>query len=352
MKEYIINFLSTLPYGIYFTNRFLQAGMIVFLSIVLAKLSLFLFTRYFEKITKKTKTKLDDLIIERIKKPLFYLILVYGLKLAILSLGFNGIARKTVNSFMAIVFVFILLRAFDVLISSWSTTFAKKTKSNIDDVLLPLFHKTARIIFVIITLMWLLSIWEINIAPYLAGVGISGIVLGLALQDSLKNVFGGITLVLDKTYIVGDKIKLDSGEIGTIYDIGLRSTKLVTYDNEMIYIPNGFLANSKVQNFTRPNSKLRVPILFGVEYGTDIDKVKKITLQTISKIEGIMSEPAPAIVFTEMGDFALKFKLTFWVEHWNDGYGKKVEVTEQLYLAFVKAKIGLAYPTQTIYVKK
>ena len=200
MNNYITNFLGTLPYGIYLTNRFVQAGIIIILTIILAKLLIFLFTRYFEKFAKKTKTNIDDLIVERTKKPLFYLILVYGLKLATLSLGVNGIVQKIVNSLLSLVFVFILLRALDVFLETWGASFAKKTKSNIDDVLLPLFHKSARVVFVIIAIMWVLAIWEIDIAPYLAGVGISGIVLGLALQDALKNIFGGITLVLDKTY--------------------------------------------------------------------------------------------------------------------------------------------------------
>ncbi|NQV91271.1 mechanosensitive ion channel family protein [Candidatus Woesearchaeota archaeon] len=352
MREYITTFLSTLPYGIYLTNRFVQAGFIMIFSIILAKLLLFSFTKYFEKFAQKTKNKVDDLIIERTKKPLFYLILVYGLKLAILSLGINGIVQKTVNTLMAVVFVFILLRIFDIIIESWGLAFAKKTKSNIDDVLLPLFHKAARVVFVVITIMWVLSIWEINIAPYLAGVGISGIVLGLALQDTLKNIFGGITLVLDKTYIVGDKVKLESGDVGTIYDIGLRSTKIVTYDNEIIYIPNGYLSNSRVQNYTRPSPRVRTHVEFGVDYGTDIQKVKKVILNTLNNMEDILKDPEPVVAFLSMGDYALKFKASFWVDKWDQAYSKKLEATEKIYNALNKAKIGIPFPTHTIYMKK
>ncbi|MBT3836033.1 mechanosensitive ion channel family protein [Candidatus Woesearchaeota archaeon] len=352
MEDILLTWLNKIPLWSTINNSYLEAGILIVLSIVLAQILLLLFGQYLKKFAKKTKTKLDDLIFERTRKPLFYLILVYGLRLATISLGINGFVQQIINSLLAIVFIFIILRALDVFLETWGTSFAQKTKSNIDDVLLPLFQKSARVIFVIIAIMWVLAIWEINIGPYLAGVGISGIVLGLALQDALKNIFGGITLVLDKTYIVGDKIKLESGDVGTIHDIGLRSTKMITFDNEIIYVPNGYLANSRVQNYTRPSPKVRTNVEFGVDYGTDIQKVKKIVLKALSEMEGLLDEPAPDVIFLSMGDFALQFKALFWVDQWGEAFGKKLEATEKIYNALNKAKIGIPYPTHTVYMKK
>ena len=252
---------------------------------------------------------------------------------------------------MAIVFLYAILKGIDIIVETWAITFSKKTKSNLDDVLLPLLHKVTKVFFVLIGLMWVLKIWKINITPYLAGVGISGIVLGLALQDSLKNIFGGISLLLDRTYQVGDKIQLESGEVGTILDIGLRSTKLVTFDNEVIYIPNGYLANSRVLNYARPDPKVRTRVFFGVEYGTDVDKVRKIVMDVITNMDDVMADPAPNVQFLEMGDFALKFRANFWVDQWNLAYDKKLEATEKIYNALRKAKIGIPFPTQTVYLK-
>jgi small-conductance mechanosensitive channel len=172
------------------------------------------------------------------------------------------------------------------------------------------------------------------------------------LQDSLKNVFGGITLILDKTFRVGDKIKLESGEVGEIEDIGLRSTKLRTYDNELIYVPNGQLANARVQNYTRPTEMVRVSVVFGVEYGSDVKKVQKTVLGVIKKIKDILDKPEPTVQFLEMGDFSLNFAARFWVPRWDKSFGKKLEATEKIYDALNKAKIGIAFPTQTIYLKK
>ncbi len=352
IAAYFTQLTNLLPYGAYLQNKYILSLLILISFFVLAKAILFIFVHYFEKFTARTKTTLDDLIIERIEKPLFYLILVYGLKLAVLNLGINGMATKIINSLMALVFILIAARGADIAIEIWGKAFAKKTKTKIDDAILPLFHKASKIIFVIVAFIWVLDICEINVTPYLAGVGISGLVLGLALQDSLKNIFGGITLILDRTYRIGDKIKLESGEIGIIHDVGLRSTKLITYDNEIIYIPNGYLANSRVLNYTRPTPKARVSVNFGVEYGTEVEKVKRVVLDTVKTMSEILEDPAPTVQFLEMGDFALQFTLRFWVAKWDQAYDKKVEATEKVYDALNKAKINIPFPTRTVYLKK
>ena len=347
----LLEWINAQAIGTVFENKYLLSLLIVIVSGAVGKLILFVFTQYLQKFASKTKNKFDDLIFEHTKKPLFYLAVAYGTKIALLNLEVNGVVDKIITSVMAVVFLYAILRGIDIAIETWAIAFSKKTKTKVDDVLLPLFNKVTKILFMVIGLMWVLKIWKIDITPYLAGVGISGIVLGLALQDSLKNVFGGISLLLDKTYQIGDKIQLESGEVGIIHDIGLRSTKIVNFDNEAIYVPNGYIANSRIMNYTHPDSKVRTNVAFGVEYGSDVEKVRKLVMKIIQEMEGVMTDPAPSIQFIEMGDFALKFKAYFWVEKWNEAYGKKLEATEKIYNALNKAKISIPFPTQTVYLK-
>jgi len=159
-------------------------------------------------------------------------------------------------------------------------------------------------------------------------------------------------MILDKTLKVGDKIKIESGEVGEIHDVGLRSTKIKTYDNQIIVVPNGQLVNSRIQNYTKPNSKIRVTVQFGVEYGTEIKKVKDLVKKTVLSMKEIMEDPAPVINFETMGDFALNFTAKFWVSNWGEAYGKKLEATEKIYNALNAAKINIPFPTQTVYLKK
>ena len=351
MIEFINNWISTLPYGYYLQNKYVVSVIIFLAAVIFAKLILFIFKKYFEKLAKKTKTEVDDLIVERTEKPIFLLIIAIGLKGAVYNITTHGVANKIVDSLMALLFVFIIIRVIDIVMEAWAITFSKKTKTNLDDTLMPLAHKAVRVIFMIVAFMWVLSIWEIDITPYLAGAGIAGLVLGMALQDTMKNVFGGITLILDKTFKEGDKVSIDETTIGTIHEIGLRSTKLVTFDNEVVYIPNGYLANTKVQNYTRPSPKVRVKVQFGVEYGTEIAKVKKTVMAILTKDKEILTEPAPAVQFLAMGDSSLNFQAAFWVDKWSEAYSKKLAITESIYDVLNKAKIGIPFPTRTIYMK-
>ncbi len=348
----LINWFNNLPYAYLLQNKYIVSTLILILAVLLAKLILFIFKKILKKLTKKTKTTVDDLIVEKTEKPIFFLILALGLKGAVYNITTHSIANRLVDSLMALLFIFIIIRVIDIVVEAWAITFAKKTRTNLDDTLMPLFHKAIRVIFMIIAFMWVLRIWEVDITPYLAGAGIAGLVLGMALQDTMKNVFGGISLILDKTYKEGDKIQLDNDTVGTVHEVGLRSTKLVTIDNEVVYIPNGYLANAKVQNYTRPDPTVRVKVLFGVEYGTDITKVKKTVLAVLEKDKEIMKEPSSEVQFLAMGDFALNFQAVFWVERWDMALNKKLEMTEQIYNVLNKAKINIPFPTRTIYMKQ
>jgi MscS family membrane protein len=354
LRELLLNWLSLLPGGEVWSNKYIFSILIVFAFIIFAQLIQFLGAKYLEKIAKKTSSKLDDLILQKTKHPLFLVIIVLGLKLGLANIGITGSLTYLVNSILAILFLLLLSRSVDVAIETWGMHFAKITRTKVDEVLLPLFHKFTKVIFVIVGFMWVLHLWGIDITPYLAGVGISGLVLGLALQDSLKNIFGGISLILDKTFNVGDRIKLDSGEVGVVHEVGLRSTKIVTLDNQALIVPNGYLANARVINFAQPDNKIRINVTFGVTYGTSAEKVKKVVLDTVSNLKHVMKEPAPSIQFVEMGDFSLKFKVNFWVDKYDMAFQNSMqsEATEAIYNALNKAKIGIPFPTQTVYLKK
>ena len=354
LKQLIVTQWNNLVEQVPFLGKeYVVSGLIIVLAIIGAWLLLFIFEKFLQKFAAKTKTELDDLIFAKTKKPFFYLILAYGFKLALLNLGAGGIIDQVMNSLMAIVFIFIIGAGIDVSIEVWSKTMAHRTKSKLDDVLLPLFHKIVKVIMTIIGVLWVMKIWGVSITPYLAGAGVGGIVIGFALQDSLKNIFGGITLLLDKNFEVGDKIKLESGELGEIRDLSLRSTKIRTYDNEIIHVPNSYLANSRILNYTHPNAKIRVKVDFGVEYGSDIEKVKQVVLDAVKGMKDIILEDkGPQVQFLEMGDSALGFRALFWIEDWKESHAKKLEATQLIYNTLNKAGVGIPFPTRTVYMKK
>ncbi len=341
-------------------NRWVFALFTLIVFYAVAKLMHVFLVKYLRVWASRTKTKTDDLIIEKTNRFVSMLIFFVGARIALTRLDLNArlyellikLTYTGVTFFVRIIMAIIIM----VLLNEWAKRFASRTKSNMDMEVLPLIQKFSDVLLWIISFILILDIWGVNIGPFVASLGIAGIAIGLAVKDSLANVFGGVSLILDKNIKVGDVILLgeatDTGESGKIMDIGLRSTKILTHDNEMKIVPNGILANSIFVNYSLPDPRIRIKIQFGVEYGTDVDKVKRVVLSEIKKINGIFKEPEPAVRFLEMADSSLNFKAYFWVKDYDERAESREAAVKSIYNALKRNKINIPFPTRTVYVKR
>jgi MscS family membrane protein len=227
-----------------------------------------------------------------------------------------------------------------------------RTRSQYSDTILPLIQKLINALIIVAALISILAVWGIEVTPFLAGLGIAGLAVGLALQDSLKDLISGVSLIVDRTYKVGDKVKLDSGEVGAIHEITLRSTRIRTYDNNVIIIPNSKMASSKIINYAQPIANERGQVPFGVVYGSDIDRTKEVALAAVKAVPAVLGDPAPAIEFLELADYSLTFRALFWVETYGEKWDAERAVVQGIYEALNKAGIEFAFPTSTIYLNK
>lgn len=347
IKEFITQFTQ---------NEYLIALIYLILSFSLIRFGAFILERVILKITVKTKTDLDDLIIEKLKNPITIIVLLVGFKIALSQLSFSNNLMKifsmSIISILIATIAYVIYSLFDLIFKRAWKRVVRKTKTKANDALIQLTQGTIKVVLIILTIIYLLSYWGIEIGPLLAGVGIGGVAIAFALQASLSNIFGGISIILDKTIRVGDWIKLDDGTVGIIQKIGLRSTKLKTFDNEILFIPNSKLSDSKIQNIAMPEPKARVVIPFGVAYGSDINKVKKIVEKEIRKITNFIEDPEPSVKFLEMGDSALNFKAFFFVKSFQDRFNAIDEANTKIYNALNKAKIEIPYPQMDIHMKK
>lgn len=342
-----------------FSNQYIIALLILAGFFFISKLIVYIFQNVFLKIAEKTKTKLDDQIIEKTNKPISLLLIGFGLRLAFEFLvfpdiiaNFYGISIRIIESFIILICAYIVVRIVYVLIDFWDEEVAKKTKSHLDDALIVMFRKAAKIIIWAIVIVIILSRWDVEIGPILASLGVAGVAVAFALQSTLGNIFGGISLLIDKSVKVGDRIKLDNGESGIVMDVSLRSTRIKTWDNDIIIVPNGQLNTSILTNHISKDKKARVTVNFGVEYGVNIDNVEKVVVGAVKKIKECLNDPAPAVDFLEMGDSALLFKARFWVGDIKERYMAKVNATKNIYNALTKAKIGIPFPQMAVHIKK
>ncbi len=336
------------------TKYYLSVSILIIFFLI-SRIFVYFIEKVILSLTKKTKTEIDDLVVKKTSWPTSALLIIIGLKLATIPLLITGrleyLIHNSLNSLIIVTITYITIVVGDVIIDNWGKTFAARTKSTVDDSLLPLTHKFLKIIIALIGLSFILNEWDINVAPYLASLGIVGIVLGFAMQDSLKNIFGGVSLILDKNFKVGDVIRLGT-DIGTVEDIGLRSTKIKTIKNEMIIIPNGSLANATLINLALPDPSTRLILNFSVEYGSEPEKVKKVVLEAVSKIDYVVKEPRPEIYFTKMAEFSLDFRLQTWIKTYKDTLKAEDQINTAIYETLNKHKIAIPFPTRTVYMRK
>ncbi|MBW2966659.1 mechanosensitive ion channel family protein [Candidatus Woesearchaeota archaeon] len=340
----------------FFYLNHVRAVVIFALFFIVSKVFFYISQRFILKLTRKTKTKVDELIVGKTSKPFSLILILIGIRLAVMPLGLTEnitrILNMIVSSFIAVLATYIVILVIDILLDNWGKRWAEKTKSALDTQLLTLLHRFSKILFSILGFLFILDLWGIKIGALLASLGIAGIAVAFALQTTLGNIFGGISMIIDKTIKVGDIIEVDADTMGYVIDIGLRSTKIRTFNNQIITVPNGKLASSRIQNFVHKDPSARVVIQFGVAYGSNIDKVKKVTLKEINQIKGIKKDPEPLVRFVEMADSALLFKAYFWVKSYKDRIPATDDANYRIYNALNKHKINIPFPQMDVHVKK
>lgn len=335
-------------------NRYVYSLVLIASFYIISQLAVFISQKIILRITSRTKTNIDDLIVRKTNRPISIILLLIGFRLALLPIGIKqnilDALEHIISSAIIVLVTYILIVVFDIIIDGWARKVAERTRSALDNDIVVIFHRFSRIFISIVGLLFILPVWGIQIGPLLTSLGIAGVAVAFALQNTLGNIFGGVSLILDKSIKVGDKIKLDNETMGEIIDVGLRSTKIKTWDGELITIPNGKLADSRILNFVQPSPSVRAAVEFGIEYGSDIAKAREVVLDTLSNIQGVLKDPAPKVIMMEMADFALKFRAFFWVEKFDAKFDTKAVAIEAIYNSLVKAGIGIPFPTRTVYM--
>ncbi len=339
--------------GPYLEHPWIQSLGIFILSLVLTVVARLSLRFVLLKLTQETKSEVDDILIRAVKNVVTYLIPVIGLMLALTPLALQtSIPERILFSFLVV----LLMRAALNLVgdmSKWlEKTWLERTASTLDEGLLPLLRKVVKTGVAVLGLLIILGKWEVQIAPLLGALGVGGLAIALALNSSLSNIFAGIQLILDRSINVGDKVQLESGETGVLMDIGLRTTLMRTYDNEVISLPNSQLANARIKNYTKPDATIRVGVNFAVAYGSDVSEVKRVVLDAISQLDDILPEPGPQVLLLNMSEFSLDMCGRVWVDDFNKQFARKLEMTELIYNTLNKSDIEIPFPTRTVHMKQ
>jgi MscS family membrane protein len=238
--------------------------------------------------------------------------------------------------------------------STWLARMAAKTESKLDDMIVPIVRKSLRITIVILVLVQIAQILSDKpITSIIAGLGIGGLAVALAAQDSMKNFFGSIVLFVDKPFEVGDRVVID-GHDGPIEEVGLRSTKIRTLDGHLVTVPNGELANKTIQNIGKRPYIRRLTNLT-ITYDTPpekIDRAIEIVNELLDHHEGMHEDLPPRVYFNDLNADSLNILVIYWYHPPN--YWDYMAFTErfnkEVFRRFNEEGIEFAFPTQTLFL--
>jgi len=309
----------------------------------------------------KTDTHLDDIIIAAIGTPLQVAIVAISLYIASTYFGvippeYQWILQtKYITAFYIFLAAWIISTFLNDIIKIYGHRMAEKSTGDTDDRLVGLLELVIRYVIWFVAAMLILSVFEIDITPFLAGAGILGLAVAFAAQDIISNFFGGAIITIDKPFKVGDRIKVDT-YYGDVISIGPRSTRLKTLDYQIVTIPNNKITTNVIINYAEPDQKLRIAVPVSVAYGTDPHKVKDILLEIASEVikttEYLIADPPPKVFFSEYSDSSLKFILYVWAKKYNLPDEVKDAVNTRIADRFAAEGIEIPFPQMEVRVKQ
>ncbi len=349
-----INWLQAQAAFFGISNVYLQSLFVFIFFVVIAFIVRFLFTSILTKLVSKTSTEIDDKIISTTENPILITVLLIGLYFAglLLKLDKYDIFTNIFYTLLSFLIFWIFFKVILITIRGLKDTLADSHIKVFESKIFPFFERSLKIALAITYLFIIFYVWEIDITPLLASAGIFGLAIAFAAKDTIANVFGGVSIFLDKSYLLGDFIIVDNKDRGEVVDIGLRSTKLRTRDDELISIPNSIMANSKVINESGIEPKLRVRVDIDVSYNSDLDHVEKVLMDIAEKAEYVEKNPKPRVRFREFTEFSIKAQLLFWVKRPVFKGRYKSFIIKDIHKRFNKEKISFPYPAQEIFLRK
>ncbi len=342
------------------TVPFAMAAIIVIVAFVLAYVVLFILDKLGDIAFSKTKTTIDDKIIAAIRRPLKIMFIVGGLYYALMYVNMTGdVFGITVPQIFYILSVFsvsyLIVNILGAVFAWYMEEVAIKTHTKMDESMLPLINKFIIIIVYVIAIVMILGNLGVEITPLIASLGIGGLAIALALQDTLSNLFSGIYMGVDKPIKKGDFIELENGFKGEVDEIGWRSTRIRQLGNNYVILPNSKLADSIITNYNDPQPQLSVIVNCGVAYGSDLEKVEKVTIETAKNVykttEGAVKDHEPFIRYNEFGDSGINFSVIMRAEKYVNRYLMIHNFMKELMKAYRKNGIEIPFPQRDVWMR-
>lgn len=317
-----------------------------------------------KRLIAKTETDLDDIILDIINSRVIALSSVIGIYIGMkqIRMGllkhhdliFDLLAYADTALYLVSVLIVasVVTRIVRTVIIHTMRKIAERNKNDdFNQTLAPLVNRLITFTIVAFTVLIVMEHFGQNVASLLTILGAGSLALGLAAQDTISNMISGFVIMIDRPFRVGDRVKIPGGEVGDVVEIGLRSTKILDFDNNVLILPNNELVKTKIINFGYPDSVIRVSVDVSVAYGSDVDQVKTILLKAAHAQPEVLKEPAPEAFLMKFGDSALQFSLFCRVPEIRLQFMTAEKIRVDIYKELRKAGIEIPYPQQVVHNK-
>lgn len=374
MSAWIFNFLRDLLKDD-LLYRIILVAMVIVLSYFASKFWAFILKKIIKPFVSKTKTDLDDNILAASGSAIYRLSFLAGIFLSveIFKDGIkseskfvpkplveiypfldNLVAITEILLFIALIIILLIVsfRYINVLLDWYSHKIDASDNRNLSGSLIPLLKKVSKIILFALAVVIVLAKFNINISAFVVSLGVGSLAIALAAQETLSNMISGFIIMTDRPFRIGDRIRYAENQVGDVVDIGIRSTKILDFDNNIVIIPNNEIVKSRLVNITYPNSLTRVVVEVGVAYGTDIKKVKEILLNIANEDPDCSKQIGPDVFFINFGASSLDFRLVARTDDYRNAWAMQCRLRERIYEEFNKHNIEIPFTQIVVHQSK
>ena len=311
--------------------------------------------RLFRRWAARTETRIDDFVLQALRSPSIYWCIGLGL---FIGVGFSDLPERQTTYVTRVIEVLVIISATFAVSNMAGAIFNDYIRrSELPVQGTGLAHGVIRGAILVVGFLIILSVIGISITPILTALGVGGLAVALALQDTLSNLFAGIHILMDKPIRVGDFIRLETGQEGYVVDITWRTTRLRMLPNNLVVIPNGKIAQSTLTNYHLPEKRMSLLIPVSVSYSSDPDKVEAVlveeTTRAVGEIPGLLGDPVPFVRFIPgFGESSLDFTLICQVGEFVDQYYAQHELRKRIFRRFREEGIEIPFPHRTVYLRE
>ncbi len=342
-----------------FTEQPTLQHLFVAISFITVALLLGLFIRKFLmnwlfRVAQKSRWKGDDVLLKASNGILEFFFVVGGLYLAVYYFPFiprvESALFKVLEIISTLLITVISSRIAIGFINAYQDNQDRESSSS------SLFVVVINVVVYSMGVLIILSSLGISIAPYLTALGVGGLAVALALQDTLSNVFAGLQILAAKNISPNDYIQLENGDEGYVIDINWRSTTIRALPNRMIIIPNNKLAASTVKNFSKPDLEISVLVDVGVSYNSDLEHVEQVTIDVaksiMKRVEGGVTDFEPFTRYHTFDAYSINFSVIMRAHQFVDQYMIKHEFVKLLHKRYQEEGIEIPFPITTVMMSK